>query len=170
MIKTYFSETRSPYQIEFIEEGDYCGTAGGLFLLKGTLNKTFLVTNCDTILDGNYLDFLTWHKEKNNIITIIGSHKEITVPYGVLNMNNGSFIGIEEKPKFDLFINTGTYLLEPEVLQCIHEHEYLDMDKLLDRMNGIYHERISVYPHWEGWFDIGQWDEYKRSVEKLEIR
>ena len=32
-------------------------------------------------------------------MTIVGSHKEITVPYGVLNMGDGSLIGIDEKPK-----------------------------------------------------------------------
>jgi NDP-sugar pyrophosphorylase family protein len=167
MIKTYFSETGLPYTVEFVEEQKYYGTVGGLFLLKGELNSTFVLTNCDTILEGNYLGFLKWHKEKRNLLTIIGSHKEITLPYGVLDMNNGSFIGIDEKPKFDLFINTGTYLCEPELFTFIKENEHLDMDKLLDRIKAAYKDRIGVYPHWDGWFDIGQWDEYRESLKKI---
>ena len=37
---------------------------GGLSLLKNTLKQTFIVTNCDTILEGEYIDFFNWHKER----------------------------------------------------------------------------------------------------------
>ena len=167
MIKLYFSENRLPYTITIIEEPEYCGTAGGLALLRDQLCDTFIMTNCDTILEGNYLDFLRWHQENRNILTIIGSHREITVPYGVLKMNNGAFQRIDEKPKFDLFINTGAYILEPVVLELIKDAEHLDMDTLLTRIQHRYQDRVGVYPHWDGWFDIGQWDEYKRSLEKI---
>jgi NDP-sugar pyrophosphorylase family protein len=168
IIKMYFGENSLPYTVEFVEEPEYYGTAGGAYLLKKKLDETFIVTNCDTILDGNYLDFLNWHKEKQNILTIIGAHKEVTVPYGVLYMEDGCFRDINEKPKFDLFINTGTYIFEPEVLECIQEGEHLDMDRLLDRVKGMYQDGVGVYPHWDGWFDIGQWDEYKKSLEWIE--
>ena len=59
MIKMYFSENKQPYELEYVDEADYYGTAGGLSLLKGRLNDTFVVTNCDTILKGDHRDFLT---------------------------------------------------------------------------------------------------------------
>lgn len=169
IIKSYFSENTLPYDIELVEEHEYYGTAGGLALLKGRLQDTFIITNCDTILEGNYLDFLNWHKEKHNILTIIGSHKEITVPYGVLTINNGgSLVSIDEKPKLDLFINTGTYIFEPDVLHFINENDHLDMDKLLDKVKAVYQDNVGVFPHWDGWFDMGQWDEYRRSIKHIE--
>lgn len=168
MIMRYFGENNLPYEVEYVEEGDYRGTAGGLVLLRNKLKDTFTVTNCDTILEGNYIDFFNWHKERDNIMTVVGSHKELTVPYGVLSMNNGSFIGIDEKPKFDLFINTGTYIVEPRVLELINENEYIDMHKLIDKVKTTYAGKISVCPHWGGWFDMGQWDEYRKSLKLLE--
>src|SRR5574337_757675 len=45
IIKSYFTENNLPYDIEFIQETDYYGTAGGLYLLKNKLNNTFIVTN-----------------------------------------------------------------------------------------------------------------------------
>lgn len=167
MIKNYFSENSLPYDIGFVEEGDYYGTAGGLSLLKNKLNETFIVTNCDTILEGDYIDFFKWHKEMNNVMTIVGSHKEVTVPYGVLNMSNGSLVGIDEKPKMDMFINTGTYIFEPAVFDFINEKECLDMDKLVVRVSESLKEKLGVYPHWGGWFDIGQWDEYRMSLKHI---
>lgn len=166
MIKMYLAENRLPYEIEFIEEENYYGTAGGLFLLRETLRDTFIVTNCDTILEGNYMDFFTWHRERGNLLTIIGSHKEMTIPYGVLSMNDGFLVDIDEKPKMDLFINTGTYVLEPEIFSSIERDKFIDMDKLIKNIKAE-QKKVGVYPHWGGWFDIGQWDEYRRSLKKI---
>lgn len=167
MIKAYFGERILPYHITFVEEEEFYGTAGGLFLLRSALTQTFIVTNCDTVLEGSYLDFLHWHREHNNVMTIIGSHKEITVPYGVLCMNNGILDKIDEKPKLDLFINTGTYLFEPAVFDFIKDRQHLDMDKLVREIRANRADRVGVYPHWGGWLDIGQWDEYWKSLKEL---
>lgn len=167
MIKTYFNETPTPYDLEYIEEDTYCGTAGGLSLLKDRLHDTFVVTNCDTLLESNYGDILEWHKDKNNVMTIVGSHKEIKVPYGVLNMSEGSFRGIDEKPLLDLFINTGMYVFEPEILDCIQPDGVMEMDQLIAKVREIHGERVGVFPHWGGWFDLGEWDEYRESVKKI---
>ena len=167
MIRMYFSENTPSYNLEFIYEDDYLGTAGGLSLLKNRLTDAFIVTNCDTILEGDYRDFFDWHNDRKNLMSIVGSHREITVPYGVLNMKNGSLVEINEKPMFDLFINTGTYVFEPEVLDFINPNEHLDMDKLIGRVKASHENKIGVYPYWGKWFDIGQWDEYRRSLKYL---
>lgn len=166
MIKMYFSENKLPYEMDFIEEGDYYGTGGGLSLLKGKIRDTFVITNCDTILEGDYRDFLNWHMKQKNLLTIIGSHKEIIVPYGVLSMDNGMLDDIDEKPKIDLFINTGTYVAEPEITNFIDENQFIDMDKLIKKLKKE-HQKVGVYPYWGEWFDIGQWDEYRRSLKKI---
>jgi NDP-sugar pyrophosphorylase family protein len=97
-------------------------------------------------------------------MTIIGSHKEITVPYGVLCMNNGVLDKVDEKPKLDLFINTGTYIFEPSVFAFIKDREHLDMDKLICQIKTLRPERVGVFPHWGGWSDIGHWEEYNRTL------
>ncbi|MFH1079096.1 MAG: sugar phosphate nucleotidyltransferase [Pseudomonadota bacterium] len=53
MIKIYFSENKQPYEIALIEEKDYCGTVGGLYLLREKIKNTFILTNCDTLLEGD---------------------------------------------------------------------------------------------------------------------
>ncbi len=167
MIKAYFGEKTYPYSITFIEEEEFYGTAGGMFLLRNVVKQPFIVTNCDTILEGTYQDFYQWHADHNNIMTIIGSHKEFIVPYGVLCMNNGMLDKIDEKPKLDIFINTGTYIFDPAVFDFIGDRQHLDMDKLIRDIKLRRAERVGVYPHWGGWFDIGQWDEYRRSLKEL---
>jgi NDP-sugar pyrophosphorylase family protein len=138
-----------------------------MFLLRDVIKQSFVVTNCDTILEGDYFDFYQWHHDQKNIMTIVGSHKEITVPYGVLCMNNGVLDKIDEKPKLDLFINTGTYILEPSIFEFIEERKHLDMDKLIRKVKALHANRVGVFPHWGGWFDIGQWTEYQTSLKEL---
>jgi dTDP-glucose pyrophosphorylase len=167
MIKAYFGEKNLPYSLTFVDEDEFYGTAGGLFLLRNHIEQPFIVTNCDTILEGSYQDFFEWHQDHKNLMTIIGSHKEFIVPYGVLCMNNGSLDRIDEKPKLDIFINTGTYIFDPEIFEFIKDRTVLDMDKLILQVKELNGERVGVFPHWGGWFDIGQWDEYRKSLKEL---
>ena len=54
--------------------------------------------------------------------------------------------------------------MEPCALDFIKPLENIDMDKFIMRINKTNSERVGVYPHWGGWFDIGQWEEYKKSL------
>ncbi|MDD5168742.1 MAG: sugar phosphate nucleotidyltransferase, partial [Syntrophales bacterium] len=127
------------------------------------------LTNCDTLIDGDYSEFLKWHQDSKNILTIIGSHKEVAVPYGVLNMTDGSLVGMIEKPKYDLFVNTGTYVMDPDIFDYISDGENLDIDQLIVRLNSSKTNNVGVFPSWGQWFDIGQWDEYKTTLKKMGI-
>jgi dTDP-glucose pyrophosphorylase len=170
MIKLFLSENKYPFNIEIVEEGKFLGTAGGLSLLKNKIMQTFILTNCDTILSGSTSKILEWHQESNNLITLVGSHKEISIPYGVLKFKDGVLEMIDEKPKFDLFINAGTYILEPTIFEWVKDNEFLNMDQLIANIIKKYPKKVGVFPHWEGWFDIGQWEEYQKSLEKIRSR
>lgn len=167
MIKSYFKCGSFQYDIEFIDENEFYGTAGGLRLIKDRIKNTMIVANSDTLLNADYSDILKWHKKEKLVFTIIGLHKEITVPYGVLKMNNGVLGSIDEKPRYDIFINTGSYILEPQILDLIGENEVLDMDKLILRGKAEYNDNVGVYPHWGEWIDVGQWDEYNKSLKHI---
>lgn len=164
-IKLFLRENNLPYSIDWVEEDDYSGTAGSLSLLKDKVNDSFFVLNCDTILNVDYTGILKWHKENNNLMTLVGCHKEIKVPYGILELDHGILKDFVEKPNYDVIINTGSYILEPEVLQMIPDNKCMDMNSLIENVskNG----RVSVYPIHDGWVDVGQWEEYRKSIKEL---
>src|SRR3989304_82097 len=149
-----------------IEEDDFMGTAGSLILLKNKIKETFFVVNCDSILDVNFQEILDWHREHEAAMTIVGGHNEVKIPFGVLHLSNGRLEKILEKPVHDVIINTGVYIMEPHIISYISEGSQIDMNELIDIV--AKKEKISVFPIYGGWFDIGQWDEYKKSIEKLE--
>ncbi len=164
-IKMFLKENSFPYNIDWVEEDDFMGTAGSLSLLKDKINEPFIVLNCDIILSADYADIIKWHKENNNIVTLIGCHKEVKVPYGILELDDGVLKSFVEKPNYDVIINTGVYILEPEILDMIPCNKSIDMNTLIDEVSKK--GRVSVYPVHEGWIDIGQWEEYKNGLKEI---
>jgi len=165
-LKLFLKENNFSYNIEWVEEEDFLGTAGSLSLLKDKITDTFFVANCDSLLDVNFEEVLNWHKEHEASITIIGCHNEVKIPFGVLHLSNGRLEKISEKPVHDVVINTGIYIMEPHVISYIPGGSHVDMNKLIDLV--MEKEKISVFPIYGGWLDIGQWDEYKKVIEKME--
>lgn len=165
-IKMFLKENAFPFKTEYVEENEFMGTAGSLSLLKDSIKEPFFVTNCDIIVNANYADILKWHKAYNNLITVVGCHKEVKIPYGILEMGDGMLKRFVEKPSYDFLINTGFYVFEPEVISLVEEGKYMDMNVLIEL--AMKKEKVSVYPLHDGWFDIGQWEEYKTSLKMLE--
>lgn len=167
IIKMYFNKSNGrPYQVDFVYEEQPLGTAGALSLLKGQVQETFLVTNCDIILEPHFSEVLKQHTEQNNDLTLIGTVKEIAIPYGVLETEGQNLLLIKEKPNFLFLVNTGVYILDPGVLELIQNDEYIDMTDLSIRVkenNG----RVGVYPYHGKWFDVGQWEDYRNTLRHL---
>lgn len=166
-IKAFLKENIFSYNIDWIEEAEFMGTAGSLFLLRDKIKDTFFVSNCDIILNADFADILVWHKKEGNLMTLLGCHKEVKIPYGVLEMEHGELKNFKEKPNFDVIINTGVYVLEPEIIPLIPEDRFMDMNVLIELV--AKKGKVSVYPISEGWFDVGQWDEYAKSLKELSL-
>jgi NDP-sugar pyrophosphorylase family protein len=164
-IKAYLRELEHPFTIETIEEPDFLGTAGSLSLVKDRVSEAFFVTNCDSIVELDFENLLEWHKQQGASMTLVGCHKEVQVPFGVLELRNGELHAIQEKPVFDFTINTGLYVLEPSVINEISASEPLDMNTLIEKVAAK--KKVSVYPIREKWFDVGEWERYQESVKKL---
>jgi len=167
-IKIFLHESDMPYSVEWVEETDFMGTAGSLSLLKDKLQETFIVANCDSLLDVNVSDVLAWHKEQGAAMTVIGCYNEVKIHFGVLELGNGKLQRILEKPTHDVIINTGIYIMEPHVINYIDDGKEENMDKLIGKLIAA-DENVTVYPIHSGWLDIGRWDQYKQALRDYEF-
>tara|TARA_B100001142_G_scaffold329241_1_gene391836 strand:+ start:4031 stop:5074 length:1044 start_codon:yes stop_codon:yes gene_type:complete len=168
LIKSYMKEVDYKYDLEFIDEEIYGGTAGCLALLEGELGEDpFVVTNCDIVANCDYQSLLDWHKQRNADLTILGVRKEMDVPYGVVIVDRDSYVTeVQEKPTFNHLIVSGIYVLNPSVLKLIPKDEPIGMDELISKL--IKNKcNVTCYPIKDGWFDIGQFDEYKKLIHHL---
>ena len=168
LIEYYINDLNLPLNINFFRETKPLGTAGSLSLLKDKIKKTFFVNNCDIIIDQDYTEIYNYHKEHNNKITIVAALKQFLIPYGTVETSDGGeLIAIKEKPDMNFWINTGMYLLEPEVLNEIPEGDFFHITHLIDKLKSQ-GKKVGVFPVSEGsWLDTGEWGEYNKTQEKL---
>lgn len=168
MIKSYFNDLERGYEINYIEEDRPLGTGGSLYLLKGIINKTFFVSNCDVLIDANYSDILKYHKSKGNKITMITSLKHFIIPYGVIHLNQDEIVDkIVEKPELTYLVNTGMYVIEPEAINDVPENQFYNLPELYEYYIKT-GQKVGVYPISEGsWMDMGQIDEMQDMVKRL---
>jgi NDP-sugar pyrophosphorylase family protein len=168
MVRAYFYDHESGYQIQYIREKEPLGTAGALKHLEGKIKEPFFVSNCDIIIRTDYSAFYDFHKNGGYALTMVGSMRQFTIPYGVCDTDNSGLLqSIREKPKYDFLVSTGLYLLEPEVIRYIPEGESFNMTDLISKVqdNGL---KIGIFPVSEGsWTDVGQLSEYKEIINKL---
>ena len=167
-IRHYFDNfATKKYNIEYFQEDKPLGTAGSLHLLKGKINDTFFVSNCDSILDEDYGEILNYHRENKNEITVVSVMKSMYIPYGTLETGeNGLLKVIQEKPELTFKINTGMYVLEPHLLKEIPSDRIYHITYLTEKLVNE-GRRVGVYPVNEGsWTDVGNWDEYLKQFAK----
>ena len=167
-IRHYFDNfSKHKYTIEYFQEDKPLGTAGSLHLLKGKINDTFFVSNCDSILDEDYGEILRYHRENKNEITVVSVMKSIYIPYGTLETGEDGLLKvIQEKPELTFKINTGMYILEPHLLNEIPSDRVYHITYLIDKLVKE-KRRVGVFPVNEGsWTDVGNWDEYIRQFAK----
>lgn len=168
MIKAYFEGIERDYQIDYIWEKEFYGTAGCLSLAKDLIDGTFIVSNCDILVNADYSDVLDFHRNSKALLTVISSIQHIAVPYGVVEFGEGGeVVGLVEKPEFSYPINTGVYILEPECLDYIPEKTFFHMTHLIEKLIAS-GKKVVTYPvNEKDYQDVGQWTEYRKSLEAL---
>ena len=168
LIKTYFKESDNQYQIEWFDEEKPLGTGGGLSLLKKHIDKTFFFTSCDTLLLADYESILRFHKDNQNTITMICAWKNITLPYGIVEMgSNGIIEKMQEKPEMSFLTNTSIYIVEPDVIEDIPEEVSMTFPEIIqvEIEKGC---KAAAYPVSESeWLDMGQLSELEKMRERL---
>lgn len=169
MIKAYFNEINRDYQVSYVEEEQPLGTGGGLSLLKGKINSTFILSNCDILIEEDYEKICNYHNKEKNLITMICSLKNIKIPYGVIDINEiGEIEEIREKPEFSFFINTGMYIVEPKVVEELEMDTAVNFPEIIEKYKRT-GEKIGVYPISEkSWIDMGQLNEMEEMRRRLE--
>lgn len=170
MIQSYFNHLSEEYDINYLWEKDFYGTAGGLKMMEDKVADDLFVSNCDVIIKAKYENILNFHKEQEAALTIVSSIQHYRIPYGVVDFKSGGeVINIKEKPEFSFTVNTGLYILNKRALQLIPEGVHMDMTDLISMLIKN-NDKVVTYPVNENeYIDIGQWEEYKKSVSKLKV-
>jgi mannose-1-phosphate guanylyltransferase/phosphomannomutase len=131
-IKTYFGDgAELGVSIRYADEPVPLGTAGSVGNARAFLDETFLVISGDVLTDIDLGKVLEFHREKGAVATIGLTPVENPLEFGiVITREDGSIERFLEKPTwgqvFSDTINTGIYVLEPEIFDHIPEGRSVD--------------------------------------------
>ena len=157
MIKQYLQSLNNPdYHFHFFQEEKPLGTAGSLYLLAGSITSTFFVSNCDIIIKQDLADVFNYHKENRNQITIVAALKHYKIPYGTIESGvDGIMTSLSEKPEITFKINSGVYILNPDVLSLIPKGKFFHITDLILKVKNK-KGRVGIFPISEkSWLDYG---------------
>lgn len=168
LIKAYFQDPSLEYNMTFIDEEKFMGTGGGLKLLSGKIDSTFVLTNCDILVEANYKKIVERHKKNENILTMVCARKSVEIPYGTVDVDeDGNIQKLIEKPTYHILTNTGFYIIEPEFLEQIPKDEFVHITDVIQKCLNE-GKKVGTYLIDEkSWLDMGQFDELEHMKDVL---
>lgn len=166
IIEEHFQDGASlGVEIEYLREQDRLGTGGALSLIAEPPAVPFFVTNGDVLTQVDLGKMLHFHDLNQAVATIGVRNYDTQIPFGVVSIENGEVVSIDEKPIVSHQVNTGVYCLSPIVLSHLSTAEVIDMPNFLLRLKD---ERlpIAAFPIHESWIDVGRPDDLE-AVRKV---
>ncbi len=167
IIKNHFGDGSAlGLNISYVEPDDDYGTAGAVAYAREFLDESFIIVSGDLITDFDFKKIATYHKEKKSLLTITLTPVEDPLQFGVVIANKkGEIEKFLEKPSwgevFSDTINTGIYLLEPEILDYIPKGKNFDFAK--DLFPLLMSKNITLWgcPIEGYWRDVGNPNSYR---------
>lgn len=174
IIKNYFKDgSQFGINITYVVPDDDYGTAGAVKLAQDLIgNENFIVISGDLVTDFDFQKIFDYHSAKQSKLTITLTSVDNPLEFGVVIANaEGRIEKFLEKPSwgevFSDTINTGIYIIEPEILNHIPNNENFDFAKdlfpLLMR-KGI--ELTAGYAQGY-WRDVGNPESYRDVYEDI---
>ncbi len=165
-IKEYFGDgSEFGVRIEYVQSEDDFGTAGAVKNAEKLLNERFLVISADVLTDIDLKSAIDFHQGIQAKATMILARMENPLPYGVvITQDDGRISRFLEKPTwgevFSDTVNTGIYILEPELLAQIPSKKEFDFSRDLFPLMLSSSQNLFGFVTPDYWKDVGNLEEY----------
>jgi mannose-1-phosphate guanylyltransferase/phosphomannomutase len=166
LITNYFDDGSGwGVNLNYVTEETPLGTAGSVRNAHSFLDTQFLVVSGDALTDVDLGAAIQFHRDRKAMVTIVLKKVENPLEFGlVITDKEGRITKFLEKPGwgevFSDTINTGIYIIEPEVLNFVPDDQPYDFSQdlfpqLLE--NGV---PLFGYITESYWCDVGNLDLY----------
>jgi len=169
VIRQHFGDgSEHGVQLHYFEELAPLGTAGSVKNCQEFLDETFLVISGDALTDFDLTRAIAFHKVKEALATLVLTRVEVPLEYGVvMTEESGRVSRFLEKPSwsevFSDTVNTGIYVMEPEVLELFDAGAEYDFSKDLFPLMMERGLPLCGYVADGYWSDIGSLSQYRQT-------
>ena len=169
-IESYFGDGSDlGVSMSYVVEDTPLGTAGAVKLAQDLIGtETFVVISGDALTDLDITAALAYHRKRGGIATIVLQRVENPLEFGVVILDEvGRITRFLEKPSwsevFSDTINTGIYILEPEILDFLDVRKIADFSKDLFPRMLLENRPMYGYVTQDYWSDIGNLQQYRQA-------
>ncbi len=163
-LEEHYKDPHNGIQVNTVREPKYLGTIGSIRFVPEFFNDTVLLMNSDVFTNIDYEDFFLHFQLHNAEMSVAAVPYNVSIPYGILDLNGRNIKGLLEKPKYNYYANAGIYLIKRRALEEIPEDVFFNATDLVEELISK-GKKVIRYPLNGTWIDIGNPDEYKRANE-----
>lgn len=154
-LEEHFAEPRGKVKVHTVREPKYLGTIGSIRFVEEFKNDNILVMNSDLFTNIDFEDFYLHFKEHDAMMSVASIPYNVSIPFGILDLDGRNIKGLIEKPKYNYYANGGIYLIKKEALQFIPEETFFNATDLIEALIKS-NQTVIRYPLNGTWIDIGQ--------------
>ena len=163
-IEEHFSIPRNGIQVRTFREPKFLGTIGSVKFVDTFYNDTVLVMNSDLFTNIDYEDFFLHFKQHDAEMSVAAVPYNISIPFGILDLEGRDIKGLIEKPKYNYYANAGIYLIKKRALAEIPEDTFFHATHLIEKLISQ-GKKVIRYPLNGTWIDIGTHQEYAKAKD-----
>jgi dTDP-glucose pyrophosphorylase len=155
--------TRLGVRIDYALEPKPLGTMGALTLLRDRLDAPFFVVNADILTKCDFRAMWEFHQDQASAAMTVGvSIHQVDIPFGEFTLHEGRVTRVEEKPRKEIPVNAGIYILDPSAINMIPPDEFFDATDMI-RTLVDHNQFVAAYPVREYWLDVGRRDDLEKA-------
>ena len=163
-IEEHYKEPRNGIQIQTVREPKFLGTIGSIKFVPVFFNDNVLVMNSDVFTNIDYEDFFLHFQQNDAEMSVAAIPYDVSIPYGIFNLDGRNIKGLIEKPKYNYYANAGIYLIKRRALDEIPADTFFHATDLVEKLVSE-GKRVIRYPLNGTWIDIGNPQEYQKANE-----
>ena len=161
-LEEHFADPRGDVKVNTVREPKFLGTIGSIRFVPKFFNDTVLVMNSDLFTNINYEDFYLHFIENDAEMSVAAIPYNVSIPYGILDLDGRNIQGLIEKPKYTYYANAGIYLIKRRALDEIPEDTFFNATDLVEKLISE-GKNVIRYPLNGTWIDIGNPQEYQKA-------
>lgn len=165
-IEEHYHEPHNGVQVKTVREPKFLGTIGSIKFVPKFYNDTVLVMNSDIFTNIDYEDFYLHFLQHDAEMSVAAIPYNVSIPYGILDLEGRNIQGLIEKPKYTYYANAGIYLIKRSALDEIPDETFFNATDLVEKLISE-KKKVIRYPLNGTWIDIGNPQEYHKANELI---
>jgi dTDP-glucose pyrophosphorylase len=163
-IEEHYQAPRNGVQIQTVREPEPLGTIGSIKFVPKFYNDIVLLMNSDVFTNIDYEDFYLHFIEHDAEMSVAAIPYNVSIPYGILDLDGRNIQGLIEKPKYTYYANAGIYLIRRRALDEIPGNTFFNATDLVEKLIAE-GKKVIRYPLNGTWIDIGNPQEYQKAQD-----